>query len=109
MFVTVLDYALSKVNSGKEEELSLTLMPSRSRRIPVESLYDLDFADDFVLMSNKVKLAHKLLINVERECKGVGLRLNSSKTKAMYIKTEVENLKDKDSEDIGQAITQSGD
>ena len=54
IFVTVLDYALSKEISDKEEELGLKLMPRRSRRVPAESLCDLDFANDIVLMSNKV-------------------------------------------------------
>ena len=96
LFVTVLDYALSKAISGKEEELGLTLTPRRSRRIPAESICDLDFADDIVLMINTATQAHQLLMRVERECKGVGLGLNCSKTKTMYINTEVETLKNEE-------------
>ena len=109
LFVTVLDYALSKAISGKEEELGLTLTPRRSRRIPAESLCDLDFADDIVLMSNAAIQAQQLLMRVERECKGVGLGLNSSNTKTMYINTEVETLKNEEHDEIGQALTESGD
>ena len=43
---------------------------------------DLDFADDIVLMSNAVKQAQELLLRVEKECKGVGLILNSKKIKS---------------------------
>ena len=57
LFVIVLDYALSKAIIGKEEELGLTLRPRRSRRIPAESICDLDFADDIVLVSNTVAQA----------------------------------------------------
>ena len=64
LFVTVLDYALPKSISRKEEELLLTLTPRRSGRIPTESLSDLDFADDIVLMINIFIQAQQLLANV---------------------------------------------
>ena len=109
IFVTVLDYALSKAIIGKEEELGLTLRPRRSRRTPAESISDLDFADDIVLMSNTVVQAQQLLMDVERECKEVGLLLNSTKTKAMYINTEIGTLRNGEHEVIKQALTKSGD
>ena len=48
-------------------------------------------------------------MRVERECKEVGLLLNSSKTKAIYANTEVETLKNEDLEEIKQALTESGE
>ena len=56
-------------------------------------------------MSNTVAQAEQLLMRVERECKEVGLLLNSSKTKAIYTNTEVETLKNEDLEEIKQALT----
>ena len=50
----VLDYAMRIAIEGKEEELGLTLYPRKSSRIPAESITDLDFADDIVLMSNDI-------------------------------------------------------
>ena len=109
LFVTVLDYALRNAINGFEEELGLTINKRQSRRVGAESLCDLDFADDIVLMSNAVKQAQELLLRVEKECKGVGLMLNSKKTKSMYLNVDVEQLKNEVGEVILQALTESGD
>ena len=69
-------------------------------------LCDLDFADDFVLMSDTVQQAQQLLLNVEKECKGVGLMLNSGKTKSMFINLEYEQLTNEKGDAILQALTE---
>ena len=109
LFVTVLDFALRRAINGKEEELGLTINKRQSRRLGAETICDLDFADDIVLMSDTVEQAQKLLTNVEKECKGVGLMLNSSKTKSMFINLEYEQLKNEAGDIILQALTEKGD
>ena len=93
LFVTVLDYALRNAIGGRENELGLTINERRSKRVEAESISDLDFADDIVLMSNTVTQAQKLLLSVEEECKRVGLMLNSGKTKSMFLNLDAEELK----------------
>ena len=43
------------------------------------------WTDDIVLVSDAANQAQELLLRVERECKEVGLMLNSKKTKAMFL------------------------
>ena len=85
LFIIVLDYALRKAISGREAELGFTIKPRRSRRYPAEAQTDLDFADDISLLSNVISQAQELLDLVQQECKKVGLRLNSSKTKYIAL------------------------
>ena len=48
LFVIVLDYAMRKAITGKENELGLTLQHRQSSRFPEQSICDLDVADDLV-------------------------------------------------------------
>ena len=109
LFVTVLDYALRNAIGGRENELGLTINERRSKRVEAESISDLDFADDIVLMSNTVTQAQKLLLSVEEECKRVGLMLNSGKTKSMFLNLDAEELKNGTGDAILKALTESGD
>ncbi|CAK6977732.1 uncharacterized protein LOC114950604 [Scomber scombrus] len=52
LFIIVLDYALRKAISGREQDLGFTLTPRRSKRHPAVFLTDLDYADDISLLSN---------------------------------------------------------
>ena len=61
LFIIVLDYALRKAISGKEEELGFTIQPRKSRRHPKQVLTDLDFADDISLLSDEIDQAQTLL------------------------------------------------
>ena len=88
LFIIVLDYALRKAISGREEELGFTLTPRKSRRHPKVVLTDLDFADDLSLLSDEIEQAQELLLSVERECKKVGLGVNAKKTKGLPINME---------------------
>ena len=80
LFIIVLDYALRKAISGREQELGFTLTPRKSRRHSAVVLTDLDYADDISLLSDNVEQAQELLNRVEPECAKVGLRLNAKKT-----------------------------
>ena len=55
LFVVVLDYALGKAISGREEELGFTLERRQSSRKPASCITDLDFVDDLVLLSNEIE------------------------------------------------------
>ena len=63
----------------------MNIKKRQSSRVGASKLCDLDFVDDIVLMSNTVQQAQQLLLNVEKECKGVGMMLNSGKTKLIYM------------------------
>ena len=109
LFVIVLDYAMRKAITGREKEFGLTLQHRQSSRHPEQSICDLDFADDIVLLSNEIEQARKLLQSVQRECRGVGLELNAKKTEAMYLNTDVVLIDTIDGFRIKQAKTESGD
>ncbi|KAJ4926510.1 hypothetical protein JOQ06_025568 [Pogonophryne albipinna] len=79
----VLDYALRKAISGREQDLGFTLTPRRLRQYPTVVLTDLDYADDISLLSDSVEQAQELLNRVELECAKVGLRLNAKKTEVI--------------------------
>ena len=105
IFVIVLDYAMRQAIEGKEEELGLTLYPRQSRRIPAQSITDLDFADDIVLLSNNIEQAKRLLNRVEQECKKIGLRMNAKKTKSMFFNAAIEVIITDEGSNIKQALT----
>lgn len=79
LFIIVLDYALKKAISGREQELGFTLTPRKSSRHPAVVLTDLDYADDISLLSDNMEQAQELLHRVELECTKVGLRINAVK------------------------------
>ncbi|KAJ4947922.1 hypothetical protein JOQ06_009951, partial [Pogonophryne albipinna] len=83
LFIMVLDYALRKAISGREQDLGFTLTPRRSRRHPTVVLTDLDYADDISLLSDIMEQAQELLNRVESECAKVDLRLNAKKTEVI--------------------------
>ena len=100
LFVIALDYALRCAIKGREEELGFTLERRRSRRIQPVILTDLDFADDKALVSDTANKAQDLLFAVERECKNIGLQLNSRKTKVMTFNTDNVNLNTMDGTEL---------
>ena len=55
----------------------------------------MDFAEDILLMSDAWNQAQELLLKVERESKGVGIMLNSKRTKSMFFNVDFEQLKTK--------------
>ena len=67
LFVIVLDYALRKALTGREEGLGFTITPRKSSRHPKEVLADLDFADDIALLSDLIEEGQELLLSVEAE------------------------------------------
>ena len=83
LFIIVLDYAMKKALSGKEEELGFHLKKRQSRRISPICLTDLDFADDIALISEEIQQAQTMLEKVETSAASVGLIANAKKTQVM--------------------------
>ena len=73
--------------------MGFTIFPRRNLRLYTTVLTDLDFADEIALVSNTATKARLLLLNVESECKKMGICLNSKKTKVMAFNTEDTLLK----------------
>ena len=71
LFIIVLHYVLRSLDQNKK--LYFTLRKQLSRRYPAEMLTDADFADDLVLLSNKIGNAEKLLKILETAAASVGL------------------------------------
>ena len=71
LFIIVLDYVLRNLDQNKT--LGFTLRKQLSRRYPAEMLTDADFADDLVLLSDKIGNAEKLLKILETAAASVGL------------------------------------
>ena len=76
LFIIALDYALGKAINGREEELGFHIQRRQSRRIRPVCIFDLDFADDIVLISEQVKQAQTLLDRVETAVAVLGLIAN---------------------------------
>ena len=83
LFIIVLDYALRRAITGKEEQLGFTITPGKSRRVRPVIQTDFNFADDIALVSDSIEKAQALLLSVEGECQKMGLRLNAKKTEVM--------------------------
>ena len=88
LFIIAMDHALRLAISGREEELGLTLVPRKSRRVHPIMVTDLDYADDIALISDTAEKGRALLLTVEKECRKIGLKLNAKKTKVMSVNTE---------------------
>ena len=88
LFIIVLDYAMRKALVGREDDLGFTLSTRKSRRHAKETLTDLDFADDIALISDEICQAQEMLLRVEKECKKVGLEINTKKTKSIAFNTD---------------------
>ena len=65
---------------GREEDLSFTVRPRRSRRIGPFNVTNLDFVDDIALLSNTASQAQEMLDKVEHAALRVGLHMNVKKT-----------------------------
>ena len=109
LFVIVLDYAMRKAITGREEELGFTITPRQSIRRKAKMITDLDFADDIALISDLIEEAKELLLAVEKECKEVGLLINAKKTKFMsYNISDEFQLSLADGTSITRAVTEAG-
>ena len=93
----VVDYALRDAISGREEELKFQIERRQSRRIELEVLTNLDFADYIALLPGEIHQAQSLLSKVESSVAKVGLKMNTAKTKLMSFNLQMPvNIKTND-------------
>ena len=72
------------------KENSFTLAKERSRRYPVQTITDVDYADDIPLLANIPAQAETLLHSLERAAGGRGLYDNADKTEYMCFNQRVD-------------------
>ena len=65
------------------KENGFKLANERSRRYPVRTITDVDYADDIALLANTPAGTESLLHNLERAAGGIGLHVNADKTEYM--------------------------
>ena len=84
LFIICLDYVLrTSINKMKDNGFKLT--KERSKRYPVQTITDADYADDIALLANTSGQAETLLHSLERAAPGVGLHVNADKTEYMCV------------------------
>ena len=82
LFIICLDYVL-RTSIDKIRENGFELTKKRSRRYPVKTITDADYADDIALLANTPNQAETLLHSLERAAAGIGLHVNAHKTEYM--------------------------
>ena len=82
LFIIHLDYVLRK-SIDKMKENGFKLSKERSRRYPAQTITDVDYADDIVLLANAPAQAEILLHSLERAAASIGVYVNSHKTEYM--------------------------
>ena len=82
LFIICLDYVL-RTSIDKIRENGFELSKKRSRRHPVKTIADADYADDIAILANTSNQAETLLHNLERAAAGIGLHVNAHKTEYM--------------------------
>ena len=87
MFLIYLNYALeTSVDLIKEN--SFTLEKTRSKRYPAETMTDIDYADDLVLLTNTPTQAECLLPSLEQTAVGIYLYISANKIEFMSFQLE---------------------
>ena len=82
LFIMCLDYVL-RMSIDKIRENGFELTKKRSRRYPVKTITDADYADDIALLANTPNQAETLLYSFERAAAGIDLHVNTHKTEYM--------------------------
>ena len=82
LFIICLDYVL-RTSIDKIRENGFGLMKKRSWRYPAKTITDADYADDITILANTPDQAETLLHSLEQAAAGIGLYVNSHKTKYM--------------------------
>ena len=81
IFLNVLSTYMLRTYIDKIKENCFKLTKERSRRYPVKTITDANYADDIALLANALAHAETL----ERASAGFGLHVNAHKTKYMYF------------------------
>ena len=82
LFIICQDYVL-RTSIDKIRENGFELTKKRSRRHPVKTFTDADYADDIAILANTPNQAETLLHSLERAAAGIGLHINAHKTEYM--------------------------
>ena len=69
-----------RTSIDKIREKGFELTKKRSRRYPVKTITDADYADDLAILANTPNQAETLLHSLERAAAGIGLHVNANKT-----------------------------
>ena len=77
-----IDYMLRK-SIDKMKENGFKLTKERSRRYPAQTITEVEYADDIVLLANTPTQGETLLLNLERVAAGIDLHVNAYKTEYM--------------------------
>ena len=72
-----------RTSIDKMKDFGFKLTKERSRRYPVHSITDTDYADDIALLANTPAQSESLLHSLERAAAGIGLYVNVDKTEYM--------------------------
>ena len=65
--------------------MALSTRSGRSRRNPVQTITDANYADDIALLANSPAHTKSLLHSQERPVAGIGLHVNADKTKYIHF------------------------
>ena len=82
IFFICLDYVL-RTSIDKIRENGFQLTKKRSRRYPVKTITDADYANDIAILAKTPNQAETLLRSLERAAAGIGLYVNAHKTEYM--------------------------
>ena len=91
LFINCLDYVL-RTSIDKIKENCFKLTKERSRRHPVKTITDADYADDTALLANAPTQAETLLHCLERAAVGISLHVKAHKTEYMCFNQTGDNF-----------------
>ena len=90
LFVVLVDYLLKKATSQLNS--GVVTHPRRSRRHPVKSLNDLDFADDIALLESSISRAQAQLTKTAEAAADLGLVSSAPKTEYMAVNCNPQSM-----------------
>ena len=82
LFIISLDCVL-RTSIDKIKENGLELTKKRSRKYPVKTITDTDYADDLAILANSSAQAETQLHSMEQAAAVIGLHVNAHKTEYM--------------------------
>ena len=89
IFVIGLDFVMRQTYQNREVELGFQLRKRQSRRMTPITITDINFADDFALITEEKEQAQDILNILEHEEGKVGLHCNANKTEIQAFNHEV--------------------
>ena len=82
LFIICLDYML-RISIDIMKDNSFKLAKERSRRYPTQTIADVDYTNDIVLLANTPAQTKTLLHSLEQTAADIGLHVNADKTEYM--------------------------